>query len=73
MSGRPAIRGSSGAAIRWGEGWLGPIRDGGVGWFFERYATPEIELRVGILQRLFRRARAPGDLALGNGPLAISA
>ena len=33
-SGRPAVRGSSGAVIRWGEGWLGPIRDGGVGWDF---------------------------------------
>jgi len=73
VSGRPAIRGSSGAAIRWGEGWLGPIRDGGVGWIFERDARPEIELRVGILQRLFKRARAPSNLALGDGPLAISA
>ena len=26
-SGRLGVRGASGHAFRWGEGWLGPIRD----------------------------------------------
>ena len=31
VTGRLAVRGQSGYAFRWGEGWLGPIRDGRVG------------------------------------------
>ena len=56
-SGKPGVRGQSGYAFRWGEGWLGPIRDGGLGWNFERSATSEIDQRVNILLKLFDRRR----------------
>ena len=34
VAGRPGVRGQSGFAFRWGDGWFEPIRDGGVGWDF---------------------------------------
>ena len=68
MAGRPAVRGQSGYAFRWGEGWLGPIRDGGVGWNFERTALPDINQRVQILMKLFEKRRAE-QLALEDADM----
>ena len=73
-AGRPQVRGESGFAFRWGEGWFGPVRDGGVGWSFERNAEPEISKRVSILIRLFRAERAHvAQPALSDSMLAIAA
>ena len=72
MSGRPGIRGTSGNAIRWGAGWFGPIRDGGVGWEVDQGAEPEIARRVQILLRLFKRSRASPNLALEDSAFPIS-
>jgi len=72
VSGRPAIRGASGYAFRWGEGWFGQIRDGGVGWRFERSADSEVSERVQILLKLFQRSRPPRALAIEDGPLAVA-
>ena len=68
VSGRPNVRGSSGYAFRWGEGWFGQIRDGGVGWDFERSAESDVAKRVQILLKLFSRSRAPRTLAIEDEP-----
>ena len=72
VSGRPDTRGTSGNAIRWGAGWFGPIRDGGVGWEFDRGAEAEVAERVRILMRLFQKSRAGSTLAVEDSPLPIS-
>jgi len=72
VSGRPGIRGTSGNVIRWGAGWFGPIRDGGVGWEFDREAESEVARRVQILLRVFKRKRSSPDFALEDGLLPIS-
>ena len=71
VSGRPAVRGASGFVFRWGEGWFGPIRDGGVGWHFERTAKLEVDRRVQILLRLFSKSGG-SQLSLANGALALT-
>ena len=72
VSGRPDTRGTSGNAIRWGAGWFGPMRDGGVGWDFDRGAESEVAERVRILMRLFERSRASRTLALEDCSLPLS-
>ena len=72
VSGRPGIRGTSGNAIRWGAGWFGPIREGGVGWVFDRGAESEVAKRVQILLRVFKRNRSAPDFALEDRRLPIS-
>ena len=64
FSGRPGVRGASGQAIRWGAGWFGQIRDGGVGWKFDRMDGQEVTLRTQMLLKLFRQARAETARAL---------
>ena len=54
-----------------GAGWFGQIRDGGVGWRFERSASAEVNERVQILLKLFQRSRASTQLALEDAPLAL--
>lgn len=54
-----------------GLGAAGPDQGRWRGGNFERDAKPEVEIRVSILQRLFKRALAPNNLALGDSPLAI--
>ena len=70
-SGRPAVRGASGHAFRWGAGWYGQIRDGGVGWDFDRSTESEVSERVRILLKLFQRHRAPRVLALEDAALPL--
>ena len=65
-SGRPGVRGASGQAIRWVAGWFGQIRDGGVGWCFDRDDGHEVTIRTQMLLKLFRRARTESALALEN-------
>ena len=72
IAGRPGVRGESGFPFRWGEGWFGPVRDGGVGWNFERNAKPEVDQRVRILIRLFQAERSHlTQPALQDSMLAI--
>ena len=56
VAGRPDVRGHSGYVFRWGEGWFEEIRDGGLGWKFERDDTSAIDNRVKLLLDLFRRS-----------------
>ena len=56
LSGRPRVRGASGQANRWGASWLGQIRDGGVGWCFDRNDGQEVTIRTQMILKLFRRA-----------------
>ena len=53
ISGRPAIRGHSGHAIRWGKGWFEELRDGGLGWSFEKTDAAAVDTRVQFLLNLF--------------------
>ena len=71
VSGRPNVRGSSGHAFRWGAGWFGQIRDGGVGWNFERNARTEVAERAQILLRLFQCNRRSRQLAIEDAPSAL--
>ena len=64
--GRPVVRGQSGFAFRWEDGWFETIRDGGVGWEFERNDEAAIMERVRILMRLYRPARNDEQLALAS-------
>ena len=70
-SGRLGVRGASGHAFRWGEGWFGPTRDGGVGWSFERSDIPEAHKRVRILLKLFQR-NSRSTLALEDASSVLS-
>ena len=54
IRGRPATRGYSGAAVRWGEGWFEEFRDGGVGWSFEKTDSSAVDSRISMLLELFR-------------------
>ena len=49
MAGRPDVRGHSGYVFRWGEGWFEEIRDGGLGWKFERDDKSASDIRVNLL------------------------
>ena len=71
-AGRPSVRGESGFAFRWGEGWFRPIRGGGVGWSFDPGAEAEVSKRTHILIRLFKRSRADAPLALDDQLLQIA-
>ena len=71
IGGRPAVRGQSGFAFRWGEGWFEPIRDGGVGWIFNRNDEDEIVQRANILMRLYRPARNDEPLAIQDHALEL--
>ena len=66
FSGRPGVRGASGQAFQWGAGWFEQIRDGGVGWSFDRSDGQEVAIRTQMLLKLFRRARADSAPALQN-------
>ena len=55
VTGRPAIRGHSGAALRWGGGWFEEFRDGGPGWGFSKEDRAAIDVRVDLLLKLFSR------------------
>ena len=72
IAGRPSVRGESGFAFRWGEGWFGPIRDGGVGWDFDRGAEAEVDTRTHILIRLFKKQRVDASLALQDRRLEVA-
>ena len=54
ITGRPAIRGFSGPAVRWGEGWFEEFRDGGLGWTFAKTDRAAVDERVSKLLELFR-------------------
>ena len=71
FSGRPRVRGASGQAIRWGAGWFGQIRDGGVGWCFDRNNGQEVTIRTQMILKLFRRARNESALALEDVVIPI--
>ena len=71
FSGRPGVRGAPGQFIGWGEGWFGQIRDGGVGWNFDRSDSQEVATRTHILLKLFRKSRADCVLALEDAPAQI--
>ena len=58
VAGRPDVRGHSGYVFRWGEGWFEEIRDGGLGWKFERDDTSAIDIRVNLLLDIFRRSHS---------------
>ena len=51
------VRGNVGAVIRWGEGWFFEVRDGGVGWLFEKDDQASIDERVVILIKLFHKPK----------------
>ena len=55
VAGRPDVRGHSGYVFRWGEGWFEEIRDGGLGWKFERDDKSATDIRVSLLLDIFRR------------------
>ena len=55
--GRPGIRGQSGFALRWVDGWFELIRDGGVRWELERNEFAAITEFVQILMPVFEWAR----------------
>ena len=71
VGGRPNVRGQSGCPIKWGDGWFGPIRDGGGGWSFDKHARPEIQTRVDILMQRFKRNCSNSMLPLQDVMLAI--
>ena len=58
VAGRPDVRGHGGYVFRWGEGWFEEIRDGGLGWKFERDDTSAIDIRVNLLLDIFRRSHS---------------
>ena len=70
-SGRPRVCGASGQAIRWGAGWFGQIRDGGVGWCFDRNDGQEVTLRTQMILKLVRKARNESALALEDVVILI--
>ena len=72
IAGRPSVRGESGYAFRWGEGWFGQIRDGGVGRRFDRGAEAEVNERTQILIKLFKRSRTDAPLSIEDGLLQIA-
>ena len=57
MAGRLAVRGHSGYVFRWGEGWFEEVRDGELGWAFQKEDRPAIDSRVQILLELYKPAR----------------
>ena len=71
LSGRPRVRGASGQAIRWGAGWFGQIRDGGVGWCFDRNDGHQVTIRTQMILKLFRRARNERARALEDVVIPI--
>ena len=70
IAGRLGVRGHSGHPFRWGEGWFEALRDGGVGWEFERNDDAEIVKRIDILTQLFKRDRSR-TLALADEVLQL--
>ena len=54
VTGRLAIRGFSGPAVRWGEGWFEEFRDGGLGWTFGKTDRIAVDERVSMLLESFR-------------------
>ena len=57
VAGRLAVRGHSGYVFRWGEGWFEEVRDGGLGWAFQKEDRPAIDSRVQILLELYKPDR----------------
>ena len=55
VAGRLDVRGDVGAVIRWGEGWFFEVRDGGLGWLFDKNDQASIDERVEILIKLFHK------------------
>ena len=70
-SGPLNIRTHSGPPLRWGHGWFGAIRDGGVGWFFAKNEKAEVDRRVEILSKFFGRPQSERLLAIEDGHLSI--
>ena len=60
-------------ARRVGEGRAGSaqIRDGGVGWCFDRNDGQEVTIRTQMILKLFRRARNKSALALEDVVIPI--
>ena len=55
VTGRPATRGQSGCALRWGSGWFEEFRDSGPGWSFSKDDRAAISARVDLIISLFDR------------------
>ena len=53
IHGKPNIRGHSGRPFRWGDGWFFEIKDGGLGWSFQKTDTYAVNKRTDILLELF--------------------
>ena len=72
LAGPLNVRNHPGRPFRWGQGWFGAIRDGGVGWNFPKDGRDEVERRVDILLKFFGRSRHDRQLAIEDGQLSLS-
>lgn len=71
VGGRPAVRGQSGHAFRWGEGWFAEVRDG-PGWRVERKCKAQIDEGVQMLLTIFEvNSKSSAQLALEDAPLHV--
>ena len=71
VSGQLNVRGDAGAVMRWGEGWFFELRDGGVGWNFDKHDHASIDERVQMILQIFRK---PSNelVAIEDGAMALS-
>ena len=53
IHGKPNIRGHSGRPFRWGDGWFFEIKNGGLGWTFDKHDRHAVNSRTDILLELF--------------------
>ena len=71
LSGPLNLRNCPGRPFRWGQGWFGAIRDGGVGWRFSKDDKDEMAKRGHILCKLFSRVRPERQLAFEDDLLSL--
>ena len=71
LSGPLNLRNHPGRPFRWGQGWFGAIRDGGVGWRFSKDDKDAIAERVCILSKLFGKVRPERQLAIMDEQLSL--